>query len=96
VRFLLASDDFTIRGHSYPGFLLLLDDTMNDLQPASSFLLDVCLRGGRAASPASWKKYGRDIYDFVGFVLANELDWKQVPNAGYLSAGGVIPGLVVE
>lgn len=86
MRLLLTTDDFQIHGISYAGFPLLLDDRMNNVEPASSFLLDICLRSGRVASPASWKKYGRDLYDFFSFVSSNGLDWKLPPAAGHLGA----------
>jgi len=87
VRLVLTTADFRIHGVSYAGFPLLLDDGMNDVEPASSFLQDICLRSGRVASPASWKKYGRDLYDFFSFVpMATEPTAHPELQAGQLDA----------
>lgn len=86
MKLIITTDEFRIHGVSYAGYPLLLDDCMENVEPASSFLLDVCLRNGRAASPATWKKYGRELYDFFSFIFANELDWKLAPTVGQVAA----------
>jgi integrase/recombinase XerD len=77
MRLLLATDAFALNGISYRGFPLILDDHMRLLEDVHAFLIHVCLRSGRVRSKASWKRYGRDLYDFFGFVSANGFDWKQ-------------------
>ena len=84
MRLVLATSEFCIHGQSYAGFPLLLDDDMRSTEPVSSFLLDICLRSGRVASRASWKKYGRDLYDFFSFLETNDLDWEPSFGIGYL------------
>lgn len=77
MRLVLASDAFALNGASYGGFPLILDDRMRLLEVVHDFLIHVCLRSGRVRSKKTWKRYGRDLYDFFGFVIANDLDWKQ-------------------
>lgn len=86
MKFIVANDRFTIHGVSYPGFPLLLDETMKLVEPATSFLLEVLLRRGRASDPETWVKYGRALYDFMSFVAANDLEWREVPRPGMPSA----------
>jgi site-specific recombinase XerD len=74
---MLATDAFALNGISYRGFPLILDDHMRLVEDAHAFLIHVCLRSGRVRSKSSWKRYGRDLYDFFGFVTANGFDWKQ-------------------
>jgi len=50
---------------------------MRLVEEAHAFLIHVCLRSGRVRSKATWKRYGRDLYDFFGFIITNGFDWKQ-------------------
>ena len=84
MRLVLASDAFTLNGVAYKGFPLILDDRMRLIEVAHDFLVHVCLRSGRVRSKKTWKRYGRDLYDFFGFVTANGLDWKQGEISGSL------------
>lgn len=77
MRLVLSSDAFSLNGASYSGFPLILDDQMRLVEVAHDFLVHVCLRSGRVRSKKTWKRYGRDLYDFFGFVTANGFDWKQ-------------------
>jgi integrase len=77
VRLVLATDAFALNGVCYSGFPLILDDRMRLIEDAHDFLVHVCLRSGRVRSKRTWKRYGRDLYDFFGFVFANDLNWKQ-------------------
>jgi integrase/recombinase XerD len=84
VRLLLATDAFALNGIPYSGFPLILDDRMRLIEEPHAFLIHTCLRSGRVRSKATWKRYGRDLYDFFGFVIANGLIWKQYEVAGSL------------
>ena len=77
MRLVLASEAFALNGVCYSGFPLILDDQMRLIEVAHEFLVHVCLRAGRVRSKRTWKRYGRDLYDFFGFVIANGLNWKQ-------------------
>jgi len=50
---------------------------MRLVEEAHAFLIHSCLRSGRVRSKATWKRYGRDLYDFFGFIITNDFDWKQ-------------------
>lgn len=82
MRLVLATDDFKIHGLSFKGFPILLDDSMEIVEPANSFLIDVCITNGRAKSERSWARYGQDIYDFLGYTTANNVDWRAIPKRG--------------
>lgn len=77
MRLLLATNTFALNGVPYSGFPLILDDHMRVLEDAHAFLIHVCIRSGRVRSRASWKRYGRDLYDFFGFIISNGFNWKQ-------------------
>jgi len=75
-----------VHGIPYPGFPLLLDDSMRFVEPAMSYLVERLLRRGRARDPKTWEKYGRELYDFMSFVATNSLDWKLPSKNGLPSA----------
>lgn len=86
MRLVRATADFSLNGISYAGFPLVLDDEMRLIEDLHWFLVDTCLRAGTVRSRATWLRYGRDMYDFFGFVLANGFDWKARPSVGALHA----------
>lgn len=59
---------------SWPGFPLVLDDECESSEPAQSFLWAWLIQPH--IKPTSWSHYGRALYDFLGFVNANNLDWR--------------------
>lgn len=75
---IFATEDFQIHGRSYPGFPILLDRHIDVVEPAHHFLVHECLQRGRVQSTRSWEAYGRTLYDFFGFLEANDLDWRDV------------------
>jgi len=77
VRFLLADKNLVVAGRVYEGFPLLINDDGDAIQPAQTWLWDLLGKSGRIGSRKSWETYGRAIYDFFGFVLANGYDWRQ-------------------
>ncbi len=82
MRLVTATDEFRIHGLSYPGYPILLNDRMQVEEPANSFLIEQCITNGRAKSELSWARYGQDLYDFLGYVYANEVDWRALPLRG--------------
>lgn len=72
-----ATEVFVIGGHPYPGFPILLWDTMASCVPANQFLRYFLLRG-TIGSSKSWPSTGRALYDFFSFLQANDLDWRDV------------------
>ena len=76
MRFVLADANLVVAGRVYEGFPLLIDDDGDAIQPAQNWLWDLLGRSGRISSKKTWENYGRAIYDFFGFVLANDYDWK--------------------
>ncbi|SFP45816.1 Site-specific recombinase XerD [Geopseudomonas sagittaria] len=72
-----ATEDFVIAGQPYPGFPILLWDSMESCGPANLFLRHYLLRG-HIGSKRSWPSTGRALYDFFSFLQAHELDWRDV------------------
>ncbi len=83
LRLVFSTEELRVHGVRYEGFPIILDEEMEPIEPATSFLLDTCIKNGRARSPNTWARYGQDLYDFFGFVRAStSLDWKRPPNIG--------------
>lgn len=72
-----ATKDFVIAARSYPGFPILLWDTMESCVPANDFIRHYLLRGV-IGSKKSWPSIGRALYDFFSFLQAHKLDWHDV------------------
>ena len=72
-----ATKDFVIAGHTYPGFPILLWDSMESCVPINQFFRHYLLRGA-IGSKRSWPSTGRALYDFFSFLQAHELDWRDV------------------
>lgn len=72
-----ATEDLVIAGQPYPGFPILLWDSMESCVPANQFFRHYLLRGA-IGSKRSWPSTGRALYDFFSFLQAHELDWRDV------------------
>lgn len=72
-----ASEDLVIAGQSYPGFPILLWDSMASCIPVNQFFRNYLLRG-EIGSKRSWPSTGRALYDFFSFIHAHDLDWRDV------------------
>lgn len=72
-----ATEDLVITGQPYPGFPILLWDTMESCVPANQFFRHYLLRGA-IGSRRSWPSTGRALYDFFSFLQAHEIDWCDV------------------
>ncbi|KJZ64642.1 tyrosine-type recombinase/integrase [Pseudomonas fluorescens] len=72
-----ATEDFVIGGQPYPGFPILLWDSMESCVPANQFFRHYLLRGV-IGSKRSWPSTGRALYDFFSFLEAHEIDWRDV------------------
>lgn len=83
MRFLLANEKLVVSGRSYEGFPLLLDNSGDAIQPAQTFLWKLLLSPGRRNSKDTWAAYGRALFDFFAFLLANDLDWTTGPAPGF-------------
>jgi integrase/recombinase XerD len=82
VRLVFSDQSLVVHGRSYVGFPLLIRADGHAVEPAQSFLWDELASNGRAQSPLTWNKYGRDIYDYFAFLEANDLDWRAPPVRG--------------
>lgn len=82
MRLVLADKNLKIQGRSFEGFPLLINDDGEAIQPAQNWLWDALGKSGRISSPKTWESYGRAIYDFFCFVLANNYDWRQPQLSG--------------
>lgn len=72
-----ATEDLVIAGQPYPGFPILLWESMESCVPANQFFRHYLLRGA-IGSRQSWPSTGRALYDFFSFIQAHELDWCDV------------------
>lgn len=72
-----STEDFVIAGQPYPGFPILLWDTMESCVQANLFFRNYLLRGA-IGSKKSWPNTGRAIYDFFSFLQAHQIDWRDV------------------
>lgn len=72
-----ATKDFLIAGRPYPGFPILLWDTMEGCIPVNEFIRHYLLRGAIGSSK-SWSSTGRALYDFFCVLQVHELDWRDV------------------
>jgi len=74
----LATEDFKIKGVAYTGFPIIVNAQMELVEEAFDFLVRYCIKRGRVQSPKSWAAYGQSIYDFLGFLEANNWDWRNI------------------
>lgn len=72
-----ATEDLVIAGQPYPGFPILLWDTMESCIAANQFFRHYLLRGA-IGSRRSWPSTGRALYDFFSFLQVHEIDWCDV------------------
>jgi site-specific recombinase XerD len=77
MELLRATKDLVIAGQPYPGFPILLWDSMESCIPVNQFFRHYLLRGA-IGSKRSWPSTGRALYDFFSFLQAHELDWHDV------------------
>lgn len=77
MKLVSATKAFLIAGHSYPGFPILLWDTMESCVHANEFMRHYLLRGSIGSS-RSWASTGRALYDFFSVLQVHELDWRDV------------------
>jgi len=73
----MATVDLTVKGRSFAGFPLLLDNDGWPLEPAQSFLWHVLITHGSIESKLTWEAYGRRLYDYFAFLSANDLAWNE-------------------
>lgn len=72
-----ATEDFTICGRPYPGFPIVLHDSLESAVEANQFLRHHLTRG-MIGSEQSWPSIGRALYDYFGFLEAHGLHWSDV------------------
>ncbi len=77
MELLRATESLVIGGRPYPGFPILLWDTMASCVHANEFMRHYLLRGA-IGSKKSWPSTGRALYDYFSFLQAHELNWQDV------------------
>ncbi len=82
MRLVLSDNSFRINGIPYEGFPIILDDDQKIVEDAHWFLIDHCIKRGRVNSKGSWHRYGKDLYDYFGFVVTNKFNWKVARRVG--------------
>jgi integrase/recombinase XerD len=65
-----STPDLVMGGRPYPGFPILLWDSMDSCIPVNRFLRHYLLRGA-IGSRKSWANTGRALYDYFGFLQAH-------------------------
>lgn len=77
MRFIRATDEFVFAGRPRPGFPLILDDSMAPAQPFHDYLMHRLLENGKVLDEKTWEAYGRRLWDFARFLVANGVTWNQ-------------------
>lgn len=77
MHLIVATSDFKIRGRPYPGFPIVLYDSMESAIEVNQFLRHYLTRG-TIGSEQSWPSTGRALYDYFGFLDAHGLRWSDV------------------
>lgn len=77
MRLITSTRDLVMGGQPYPGFPILLWDSMDSCIPVNRFLRHYLLRGA-IGSRKSWANTGRALYDYFSFLQAHELQWDDV------------------
>lgn len=77
MQLVFATDDYVVAGRPREGFPILLWSSMESCVPANRFLQHY-LQRGQISSKNSWTAIGRALYDYFGFLEANELSWDDV------------------
>ncbi|UZM13987.1 tyrosine-type recombinase/integrase [Pseudomonas kielensis] len=72
-----ATEELVIAGQPYPGFPILLWNSMESCAPANQFFRHYLLRGA-IGSKRSWPSTGRALYDFFSFLEAHNIGWLDV------------------
>ncbi|BDB30177.1 MULTISPECIES: tyrosine-type recombinase/integrase [Cupriavidus] len=77
MRLVASTEDLVMGGRPYPGFPILLWDSMESCAEANEFLRHYLLRGA-IGSRNSWEPTGRSLYDYFSFLQAHDLRWDDV------------------
>lgn len=78
MKLFLTDQTFKIHGHHYPGVPFMVDDEMALADVPNAYLFHVAVVKGRTASPKTWQTYANHLYEFFGFLEANNLVWNQI------------------
>jgi site-specific recombinase XerD len=78
VEVFYTGDEFVIEGKPHRGIPFLLDQAMKEVHPVNDYLFHIGVIRGRTASPATWKTYANDLYDYFSYLEANNLKWNAV------------------
>jgi integrase len=74
MQLVFATEEFVIEGNSYPGFPIVLHDSMDSCTPANRFLRYHLMRGA-IGSERSWATIGQAIYDYFAYLQARKRRW---------------------
>jgi len=72
-----ATEEYVLNGVPKPGFPILLWEDMTSCWEANEFLRHYLTRGA-IGSTNSWHSIARAIYDYFGYLQAQDLDWRDV------------------
>lgn len=64
------------------GMPYLVDENGHEVEAPNAYLLYVAQHKGRTRSPRTWATYGYHLYDFFGFLEANQMHWDQPQKVG--------------
>ena len=77
MNLIAATEEFQIYGQPKPGFPIVLWENMQSCREVNDFLRYYLMRAD-IGSDNSWEPIGRAMYDYFGFLEANELAWDDV------------------
>lgn len=69
---------FEVERVPYPGIPFLCNKEMELVAEPNRWLWHVAVVKGCTRSPQTWRTYGENIYEFFGFLEANDLQWDSV------------------
>lgn len=73
-----TGDEFIVEGMPHAGIPFLLDQEMREVVAVNDYLFHIAVVRGRTASPATWKTYANNLYDYFSYLEAHELQWDAV------------------
>jgi len=78
MQLVLTNEDFVLKGVSYAGFPVVLNEAMEINTYVYEFLKYQLIIRGRVSSKESWKSYGQTMYDYFAYLEAIEEDFRDV------------------
>jgi site-specific recombinase XerD len=78
MKLFFTNSTFVWKGLARPGIPFLCDEEMELIAAPNQYLREVAAVKGRTRSERTWETYGHHLYEFFGFLEANDLQWDAV------------------